>query len=360
MEFFMKNNMISRISAILAAAVLIPLLASCQGNNEKESDSASEALSESVTTATQSTEATTEADTDVLDATETDATDDSTARDTEDETEETEVKIPAPVLEGNSAELIRISNQLANGVNVYYPSGTRNNIVMENGNMSLNFLTATFGDKMVESIKNTKGNAYVENTMDVFVQMKDDSKLYYASSSPTPATMNIYRFGYYYYQIQIDGTGFTSDYTVKSEVSAPVKADNVFGMTSVTATESGASAYKVTNTSDPRIQYMKSFPALDSAKYNYIAMTMKITSKNISSVVSATGWIVAGSKTTFNESQKVGFKPVADGEFHTYYLRLDNMTDYTGMIKGMRFDLDGSLGDVFEIKEVKFVNLDTC
>ena len=78
----------------------------------------------------------------------------------------------------------------------------------------------------------------------------------------------------------------------------------------------------------------------------------------MSEISSTTLWIIAGEKTSFG-SQSVSFKPIADGEFHTYYIKIDGLTDYTGSVTGIRFDLDGNEGDIFELKDIKAVKGNT-
>jgi len=368
-DISMSRSKTSLVSLIIAILLFLPSLTACSGGGAEvvTSNEEKNSVTESSTTDESATIVESEAISDSIETTDksdsnTESGEDNFENTTETETEaktETEI-ITAPALEGEFAGVIENANELANGVIVYYPSGTRNNIVFENQNMSLNYLSATFGDKMVEYIKNTKGQIYISNTMDVFVKMKDSDKLYFASKSQSPALMNIYRYGQYYYQILLDGQDFTSEIVSESEKNLKIQPDNAYDMSKAKASETGAVAYKVTSTYDPRIEYKSNLPSFSTTDYNYIAVTMKVTSKSISSLVGATAWIIAGSKTSFNDSQKAGFKPVADGEYHTYYIRIDNVTDYTGSVSGIRFDLDGAVGDVFEIKEIKAIKANTA
>ena len=354
-EYFMNRDKISILSLLLACAMLASMLVACDGPEIDTQTTDSESVAESVSEI--STKEAIESDSELSTESETEV---EVATDVESQTE-TDPTIKAPALEGNYAEFIEKSNDLANEVVVYYPSGTRNNIVLENRNMSLNYLTATFGDKMVQSIKNTKDRSYVENTMDVFVKMKDNDKLYFSSASEKPALMNIYRYGYYYYQVLIDGPDFTSEIVSENEKTLKIKPDRIFNMSETKASDDGNVALTVTSTYDPRIQYdVANFEPFAASDYNYIAITMKITAKSMPSVVGAGVYVIAGSKTTFSSSQYAGFKPVTDGEYHTYYIRIDNVSDYTDNVKGLRFDLDGSVGDVFEIKEIKAIKANTA
>ena len=350
----MKNSTIAKISGALALSLLLPLLASCNGNaGNTETDTSAESESVSVS---QSESASAEESLEKQTADSESVTNIGQSEESESDTEKnTEASLPAPTLEGPYADLITLSNKLANGVQVYYPSATRSSLVIQNQNAVLTYITAPFESKTVQSIKNTSGKSYVENTMDVYVKMKDRDDLYFASESPTPATMNLYRYGYYYYQVLLNGQYFSGDPTVEKELKLNIEPDGTFNMKKAKASEKGNVAFEVTSTYDPRIHYKASFKPFAAADYNYIAVTMKVTSAKATSIVSSSVWLAAGAQTNFNSSQTVGFRPMADGEFHTYYVRIDQVKDYTGKVTGLRFDLDGSVGDVFEIKEIKAV-----
>lgn len=393
----MKRLSIALVAFIIICSMLIPMLSACGGENETtisttapnpetsntestQSDSEESTQLHETETSTQNND-TDKSQTDtetssapLPDVSETEKITDSetntefvfetvSAEISESENETQEVTEPdnndipwvdALPLEGEYAPTIELANKNANGVNVSYTSGSRDHILVENKNMALTYSTSANSNKLVSSIKNSSGKSYIENTMDVFVKMKGNDTLFYASESVSPALMNVYRYGYYYYQILLDGQEFTSQVNVEKELDLGLSTpDNIFGLSAATPTEENAIAYTVINTYDPRLQYIKSFTPFAAADYNYIAVTMKVSGKS-SSIVSATAWIIAGEKTSFG-SQSTGFKPIADGKFHTYYIRIDGLTDYTGNVKGLRFDLDGLEGDTFEIKDIKAV-----
>lgn len=350
----MSKTKISLLSLILVITMLIPLLAACtqggQDNNTDQSFSETEAFESEETTDGETTE----------------AGDTSGESESEDESEsesesmgDHQIEVDPIPLTGPYASTIQLSNELANGVNVSYPSAKRDTILITNNNMSLTYKTHSFSDKLVGSIQNSEGKSYIENTMDVFVKMAGIDQPFYASGSQVPTLMNIYRYGYYYYQVLLDNQNFTNEVTVEKELDLGLGApDNIYNLTKVTATDENAIAYTVNSTYDPRLQYIKSFTPFAAADYNYIAITMKVSGAS-ASIVSATAWVIAGEKTSFG-SQSAGFRPVADGEFHTYYIRIDGVTDYTGDVKGLRLDLDGIVGDTFEIKDIKAVKGNTC
>ena len=77
------------------------------------------------------------------------------------------------------------------GYALYSPDAyTADNDVIDSKYMGLETPLSNPNDLITDK----EGNAYIENTMDVFVQMKDGNK-YYSSNSLVSPTMNIYRLG---------------------------------------------------------------------------------------------------------------------------------------------------------------------
>ena len=291
------------------------------------------------------------------------ATEPSTTEPIETEPQETDpmddfVWADSKPLTGPYASSINLANNYANGVNVSYPSSRRDTILIQNKNSSLTYATHSFSDKLVASLKNSSGASYIENTMDVYVKMAGSDRKFYASKSSSPALMNIYRYGYYYYQVLIDNQDFTDTYNVEKELPLGLNTpDRTFYVKAATPSEEGAIAYTVIDTHDPQIQYTNSFTPFPTSEYNYIAATVKV-SGNSTSIVSATAWIKAGSEVNFG-AQSTSVRIAADGEYHTYYFRLEGVPDYTGNVSALRLDLDGLDGDTFEIKDIKAVKLNT-
>ena len=259
---------------------------------------------------------------------------------------------PIP-LEGSYADIISLSNEYANGVNVYYSNSTRNSVVIENKNMSLSAVLNANGNQSVATLKNTQGLAYIENTMDVFVKMQNGDT-YYASRSLNRSSINIDRFGYYYYQTTISGQNFTNEINVEKELNLNVGIpDRAINMSSPTIAD-GVVSSTVTSTVDPQFQYINIDP-FSASDYNYLAITIKATPISDTQSITATLFIAAGASANFNNAQSTSVRMTADCEFHTYYVRLDNLPDYTNEVKKIRIDLDGNVGDEFSVKEIKAV-----
>ena len=100
-------------------------------------------------------------------------------------------------LEGDYASSIENANHLANGLQTFY-NADRSAYTIKNLNSSLEYTLTGSENPMVASIKNSKGEAYLTNCMDVFVTTTA-GKTYYASNSGEQVRVNLYRLGYYYY-----------------------------------------------------------------------------------------------------------------------------------------------------------------
>jgi hypothetical protein len=87
--------------------------------------------------------------------------------------------------------------------------------------------------------------------------------------------------------------------------------------------------------------------------YNMLLVTMKADA----GIRAGSIYMIAGSYSSFNSTQKRDFPLVADGNYHTYLIPLYMIPDYTGNIKGIRFDIDGKQGSTYTFKELKLINV---
>ena len=134
-----------------------------------------------------------------------DGTEDSESEDSESEEsggQDTDTDAP-PTIENEYTDLIQLSNGLKNGVNPYYTDATRAEVTIDNQVMSLGYGMVGMSDKMqISHLSNTKGVPYISNTMDVVLNMKN-GKSYCGSRSLDSSILNIYRYGFYYYETRI-------------------------------------------------------------------------------------------------------------------------------------------------------------
>ena len=244
-------------------------------------------------------------------------------------------------------DLIELANGLANGTHTSYASPSRNVLNIKNQTMSLDYSLWTGSEMNVNRLSNTKGASYVENTMDVFVKT-DDGETYYASKSTVSASMNIYRYGYYYYENRIEGQVFVPE--IKAVDSYKINHLNLTSNADIINVSKANDEYSYTiNGEDPfvRLENLN----ISASEYNYAEITVKATEASATSQM----FIIAGSQTSFTASQSYTFSMASDGEYHTYHIPLTLLNDYTGVLKGIRFDINGAKGSQVSIKSINLV-----
>ena len=366
----MKSKKISVISLLLAALMLLGVLASCTPSIETTNETTTAPVettgseSSSQTEDKETTESTSSKDNEVsdesaLEDTESDsAIDSESASETETDSEEhcvtTETEAPI-LISGDNAELIHLSNKLANGVAPYYTDSSRNELTIPNTEMDLGFnMTHANGDMLVSHISTKDGHAYIKDTMDVFVTMNDGVTHYSGKSANVgSATLNIYRYGYYYYENRIEGLSFINEIVKENQTNVSIKASNKTShdINIVEKIENGI-LYEITG-NDPYLTiYNLSY---STTKYDFIEFTIKAEDTSGACEL----YIISGDSTNFNSSQVQTFGISTDGEAHTYRLPLSKFSDYKGSLRGIRFDINASIGSKVEISNLNLFKADT-
>lgn len=259
----------------------------------------------------------------------------------------TEPEDTEPKLTGEHALLIENAKRLENGVNTYYTDGSRTAYIAENKNMAVE--CALVGDgKMITSLKNPQGGAYIENTSDVYVKTANGT--YFASGSSENARANLFRFGYYYYDVRILGQSFNSSSTVIDERELPLKAFNKFTDVKGGKLSGGVLKFTVTSVIDPSVGSSVDFEAED---YNAIEITLKSSG-------SANGYLYVGCPDLTGDNM-IPFNIINDGEYHTYRLELNDITlaKYEGKCANLRIDVSGIVGEQITLSKVKLLKVDT-
>ena len=340
----MKKKHISLLALLLALAMLASCFAACDSQEEITTEVPSESTVES---SSESTQDETNSETQTSAASEGSETEIKTETETESETEtETEV-----ALEGPYADTISYANKIANGVQAYYVDAARNNYRVVNKNMTLDYSLSAATDQVVSSIKNTKGASYIENTMDVFLKMTDGNT-YYASKSTASTRPNIYRLGYYYYDVHFLEQNFFGGAEIIAEKEFAAKYFSSGHDITGPKLKQNVVVYTVTG-ADPYVYMMNTTKNENfyfaAEEYNSLQFTLKTTKSTSGDL-----YFVAGSETGHNNNQRVSFKIIADGQWHTYTVRLSAVADYTGLVRALRFDV-GAMNEVVELKDVKAV-----
>ncbi len=331
----MKRSVVTVLSLMLASAMLVGVFASCTiGGKGDEETTASKGETSGETTA------------------------ESTTKGSEDTTEETTgEKEPEVVLEGDYADSISHANKLANGVQTYY-NALRTQYTVENLNMTLTFPLA--GDpKTLTALTNKNGGAYIQNTMDAFIEM-EDGNVYYSSDSSVPARANVYRLGYYYYDVHFLDQNFIGEYefSVSDDVDMKLLRDRHSSSVSSSKLKKESDGYyiemKIADSTDPYIHTGTEAFKYSTDTYNAISLSIKSES-----ATSAKLYFVAGSYTDFSDSQNIGFSIENDGEYHEYTIFLDGGVDYTGDFTAFRLDIDGSANETICVKDIKVLSAKT-
>ncbi len=246
---------------------------------------------------------------------------------------------------------------LANGVKTYY-NVNRTQYTVENLNMTLTFPLA--GDsKTLTALTNKNGGVYVQNTMDAFIEM-EDGNVYYSSGSSVSARANVYRLGYYYYDVHFLDQNFIGEYEFSASEDMDMKLlrDHCSSSVSSSKLRKASDGYyiemKIADSTDPYIHTGTNAFKYSTDTYNAISISIKSESAS-----SAKLYFVAGSFTDFNDSQNIGFSIANDGEYHEYIIFLDSGVDYTGDFTAFRLDIDGSANETICIKDVKVLGVNT-
>ena len=346
------------ITFLLILSMLISAFASCAEEIEDSTDTSAQASDTEGenTSDTNGGESNETSDTSTTEGESTQETEDSSEADKETSPEED----TTPLLEGADGLFIESSNRLANSVNAYFSSGERKSFVTENKNMKLTYSTDMLSERKVTSLTDTVGNAYIENTMDVFVRMTDGST-FYASKSVNSAKvsqfagLNIFRYGYYYYDVRIEDQNFVNEISVIDELELDIK--NITQKEGVKTKYSSdvLNCYLTGDSVDPRVTFGN--VRFSASEYGYLAITMK-SDLPASNEADCQFFI----KTSAGGGYKsLSFDTVNDGEYHTYYVYLGNVTNNTGELTELRLDFSMSYatgGSTVSISSIKAVKAD--
>ena len=332
----MKRIKLSLISLLLIFALLIPSLVACDGNETESTDISSE------------------------ETTEVPATDGSGSEDDESNTEgdsETEADTDEKtdvVLEGLNADSIQLAHELANGVNAYFKDSDRKNFVIENQNVKLDYALTHYNDQYVTYLQNKNGVNYIENTMDVFVTM-ENGNTFYASKTGIPTQPNIFRFGYYFYEVRFEKQDFDNGMFKNEDVEDLVLPLNFSGsdVTRPKMNDEGVIETRITSTKDPKIMFNLTGIECSADTYNYLVITMK---SSATEAKKCELFINAGGHTSYSYERMTSFFTIPNGDYYTYAIPLHNIKDYTGTLNGIRLDLGGEIATTYYIKDVRMVS----
>ena len=252
-------------------------------------------------------------------------------------------------------DTITYADDVANLINFRYLDQRRDTAEITNGDVRWVYNLDKKDNKQVSGLYNHNGIAYLTDTMDAFVITERGDKLY-SSHSGNSARGNIYRFGYYYYDIHFLDQGFlpsvyefdesAGSYDLLAKARKPSSHD----IKSV-ALNDGVLTAIVQSTYDPYFHWNVKYNAED---YNAIQIIMRTEYAS-----NVTLYLRAGSYGGFNGDQNVSFSVEPGDEYCTVIVPLVSIPDYTGKVEEIRVDCGDKVGEKIEITEMKAVKIKT-
>ena len=243
-------------------------------------------------------------------------------------------------------DLIELSNDLKNGVNPYFTDATKEQLTIENQNMTLGYgMVGMSGNSQVQHLSNKNGATYIENTMDIVLNMKNGKK-YYASQSLEGSILNIYRYGYYFYETRIEGQTFKNQIIKEDALDYDLSkfASSDVGGAKFNA-DTGILYFRNTSAVDPKVVFSEF--TFNPAEYQYLEFTMKVTTGATCTVYF---------RTTSGKYVNYNFESVANGEFVTYTVPLQEVSGLKETVDQVRLDINGPNRNEVEISDIVVYN----
>ena len=205
------------------------------------------------------------------------------------------------------------------------------------------------GNMQITKLSTPDGKPYITNTMDIVLNMENGSQ-YCASKSIDKASLNIYRYGYYYFENRIEGQRFKNELIVDAEYVFDLSQAGLVGVKSAGQSDDGAYLFDRRG-NDPQIIF--GMDAVNITDYDFIEITMQTPSANGEYEV----FIKAGDDTEFNSTNSYAFAPSVGEEYVTYKIPLASFKSYFGQMTGLRFDINSLKADVTAIKSIKLLKV---
>ena len=250
----------------------------------------------------------------------------------------------------DNAKLIKKANALTNKVQESFEktNGVQE-IILKNNDVSMSYLLSPSVDQQLSYLKNSKGNAYISNTLDTFVTTTDGNRYFTSKGTITPAT-NIFRFGYYYHDLRIEGQNFLNGMTVKHEKVLPLKIKETNHLKTCEIVDDVMVA-TIDCIVDPHV--ILDDVCFSASEYNYAQFKIRTNADNARGNL----YIAAGKYDDFNFRQNLSFSLLSDEQFHTYTVYLPTIVEYNGNVTKFRLDLDCFMAAAtFEIAEIKLLS----
>ena len=262
--------------------------------------------------------------------------------DTEPE-EETEVEVvEIPVTDFSDS--IKEAGNLSNTVNAYFDDADRSSLTVENNDVVYVLGLTPDGNQQIHTLTGKNGGVFLENTSDAFVLSTNGTK-YYASKTKSGANTNIYRQGYYYYDVHVYGLDFLGELDSYDNSKMISLKGLKYLDTEVISDSTTSTTFKVTGTSDPRVYITPK--QIKAAEYQFLSFSLKTTSSTGGQI-----YIMTTGMTGYSADMCIDFKIIADGQFHEYLIPISTVPNYENTVTGIRFDLGNKVGEEISIKDL--------
>ncbi|MBQ8410064.1 MAG: hypothetical protein IJY39_14500 [Clostridia bacterium] len=256
--------------------------------------------------------------------------------------EDVEESVEIPVTDFSDS--ITEAGKLSNTVNVYFDDADRSSLTVENNEVTYVLDLTAGGNQQIVSLTGKNGGVFLQNTSDAFVKAKDGT-VYYTSKTKSGASTNIYRQGFYYYDVHVYGADFLGE-ADSYENSKTISLKGLKYLdTEVVSDSMTSTTFKVTGTADPRVYITpKQIKAVD---YQFLSFSMKTTNSTGGQI-----FIMTSGMSGYSADMCVEFRVIADGEWHDYLVPISTVPNYQNSVTGIRLDIGSKVGEEISIKDL--------
>ena len=249
---------------------------------------------------------------------------------------------------------IAAANEYANGVQGKFTDGARTGYTINNRNMTLTYHILQNDKMIVNSLTNSAGVPYFENTMDTYIRL-DDGGTYLASESLYSGRMNSQRLGYYYYDFHFRDQNFIDPETKKpytegetcidllKDYGDKFKGNDIRGL----KYENGVLSYAVSTLVEPYIE-LKDIN-ISSQDFDALQITAKAEASDILSVL-----LLVDGGAAYSPDRQLVHRFNA-GEQTTMVIPFSAMKSLKGNITGIKIALGTASKENVEIFELKLL-----
>ena len=246
------------------------------------------------------------------------------------------------------------ASENANGVQGKFTDGARSGYTISNKNMSLTYHILQNDKMIVNSLTNSQGVPYFENTMDAYIRL-ENGDYYYASESMFSGRMNSQRLGYYYYDFHFRDQDFVNPETKKpySEGESCIDVLQEYGSkftgheVKYLKYENDVLSFTVINLTEPYVE-LKDID-VPTKEYDAMQITVKAEYADILNLI-----VLANGESVYSPDRQLVHRFNA-GEKATVVIPFSDMKSLKGNITGFKIGIGAKMKEVVEIYEIKLL-----